>query len=212
MKPPYFDALIADTKKRFASEATGHDFAHTYRVYQTALALAKKEGGDEEIITLAALLHDVDDYKLFANSSFAKTWMDDHKISPKKQALVVQIIAEISFKGSDSKKATTLEGQIVQDADRLDALGAIGIARAFAYGGAKGRVMYDPKVNPVLGMSEQDYKNAKGTTVNHFYEKLFLLEELMNTAEGKAIAHARTLFMKAYLKEFYAEWKGEDLK
>lgn len=212
MKTPELTELLNDVKARFASDATGHDYAHTLRVYKSALSLQAKEGGDLEVITLASLLHDVDDYKLFKGDNYAQTWLNSHHIPQEVQQKVVKIIAEISFKGSDTKPASTLEGKIVQDADRLDALGAIGIARAFAYGGAKGRVMFDPAIPPVLGMNEKEYKAAEGTTINHFYEKLFLLQDLMNTEEGKRLAKARTDFMKRYLEEFYLEWEEKDLQ
>ncbi|MCI2068418.1 MAG: HD domain-containing protein [Bacilli bacterium] len=195
----------------FQREATGHDFEHTQRVYLNALAIQKTAGGDLFLISLAAYLHDVDDVKLFKEEGdlpHARQFLTQEGADIENIEKICQIIHEISFKGKESVKPSTLEGQIVQDADRLDALGAIGIARAFAYGGAKGRKMYDPNVKPRLDMDEKTYRSNEGTTINHFYEKLLLLESLMNTPEGKKIAHERTCFMKDFLAEFFLENEG----
>lgn len=196
----------------FHGEATGHDFEHTERVFQNAKALQKQTGGDLFLISVAAYLHDVDDVKLFKTEGdlpHARAFLNKEGVEDEKIEKICQIIHEISFKGKESVKPGTLEGQVVQDADRLDALGAIGIARAFAYGGAKGRKIYDPDIKPRLDMDEKTYRSSEGTTINHFYEKLLLLEGLMNTEEGKRMAHERTIFMKDYLAEFFLENEGK---
>ena len=156
------------------------------------------------------MLHDVDDPKLFENSNHenAKRIMYGAKIDDNTCKKVIRIIEQVSFKGIDSVVPDTIEGKIVQDADRLDAMGAIGIARAFAYGGAKGRNMYDPDMMPLLNLNQEEYINNKGTTVNHFYEKLFSLKEMMNTACAKEIAEKRDMFMREYISEFMNEWAG----
>lgn len=167
------------------------------------------EGGDRDIVELAAMLHDVDDRKLFGGDpdlcTHARMIMGGDFDEVTKGA-VCAIIRNISFKGTDSKVPDSLEGKIVQDADRLDAIGAIGIARAFAYGGSKGRKMYDPADRPKLDMGEEQYFANTGTTVNHFYEKLLLLKDMMNTNTGKAMAQHRHDVMENFLTEFYDEW------
>ena len=163
-----------------------------------------------ELTELAALLHDVDDVKLFGkNSRNAVRIMQKYGCTQDIQKSVMEIIHSISFRGDGASVPKSLEGKIVQDADRLDAIGAVGIARAFAYGGNKGRIMHDPSMMPRDGMSETEYRNGNGTTLNHFYEKLLRLKELMNTQTAKAIAQERHDVMVAFLEEFYAEWDGE---
>ena len=177
-----------------------------------ARAIAREEGADEELCRLAALLHDVDDWKLvggaMGQSTRARALMARHHVGKDTQEQVVGIIASVSFKGTDSVVPPTLEGKVVQDADRLDAIGAIGVARAFAYGGAHGRVMYDPEIPPRPDMDEKAYMANRGTTINHFYEKLLLLGDMMQTAAGKTIAASRHAYLKAFLEEFLAEWQG----
>ena len=182
----------------FSGDASGHDFDHTMRVYCMATRLAKEEGADMEIVQLAALLHDVDDHKLSPetceNHLRAVTFLRENGADGEKIRIITDIISQISF--SANRIPTTLEGKCVQDADRLDAMGAIGIARTFAYGGSRGRRMHDPQ-----GMD----KNA---TVQHFYDKLLLLKESMNTATAQRLAEDRDRFMRSYLEQFYAEWEG----
>jgi uncharacterized protein len=183
----------------FSGDASGHDFDHTMRVYRMATRLAKEEGADLEIVQLAALLHDVDDHKLSPetceNHLRAVTFLRENSADEEKIRIITDIISRISF-SANKGIPTTLEGKCVQDADRLDAMGAIGIARTFAYGGSRGRRMHDPQ-----GMD----KNA---TVQHFYDKLLLLKESMNTPTARRLAEDRDRFMRSYLEQFYAEWEG----
>lgn len=195
----------------FKDECTGHDVLHTKRVYETSMDICEKEGGNSFIVQLVALLHDVDDYKLdvprSADDPFfnAHRFMDSVGLDKVFQQEMIEMIDSISFKGSDSTRPSTKEGQIVQDADRLDALGAIGIARTFAYGGHASSPIYDPTISPKLDMDGKTYKSHRGTSINHFYEKLLKLKNLMNTKEGLMIAEKRTKFMEDYLEEFYDE-------
>ena len=177
-----------------------------------AVKLAEQEHADLTIVRLAALLHDVDDVKLspetYANKDRAAGFLRTHGVSEARIKAICDIIGEVSFRGSDSITPETMEGKCVQDADRLDALGAIGIARAFAYGGSRHRVMHDPEVKPTESMNGTQYQSHCATTVNHFYEKLFLLKDLMNTDMAKKIAEQRERYMKRYLAEFLEEWDG----
>ncbi|MBE6737809.1 MAG: HD domain-containing protein [Ruminococcaceae bacterium] len=194
----------------FASDFTGHDSEHSMRVYKIATKLAVTEGADMLVTSLSALLHDVDDKKISPdtadNLSNARTFLSSQGVDDITLEKICDVIKQISFKGKDSVVPDTIEGKCVQDADRLDALGAVGIARAFAYGGANHRVMYDPEIKPVLNMSEQEYYSAQGTTVNQFYEKLFLLKDIMNTESAKVIASQRDTFMRSFIDEFLNEW------
>jgi len=197
-------------RKVFEGDSSGHDIYHTIRVHDLARTICASEGGDEGIVRLAALLHDVDDRKLFGDNGYAnaKGFMGAEDIPEEVQNRICTIIGQISFKGKDSVVPDTLEGKIVQDADRMDAIGAIGIARAFAYGGSKGRAIYIPGDNPKTGMSEKEYFSNQGTSVNHFYEKLLLLKDMMNTETAKEMAQSRHNFMISYLDEFMEEWNG----
>ena len=192
----------------------GHDWFHIERVWKNAKMIAQSEKADIEVIELAALLHDIADSKFHGG---------DEKIGPKK-ALdflidqdvdyriidhVIAIIENVSFKGGNQVRTfNSIELDVVQDADRLDAIGAIGIARTFNYGGFKGRAMYDPEVKPDLNMTKEEYKTSTAPTLNHFYEKLLLLKDTMNTKTGIAIAQQRHQFMETYLEQFYNEWNG----
>lgn len=206
------ESTIAYVKEIFATDFSGHDFFHTMRVYQMATKLALAENADLQTVQLAALLHDVDDRKLSPetceNKDRAVAFMRSQNLAEEMIETIKQIIGEVSFMGKDSVVPKTLEGKCVQDADRLDALGAMGIARAFAYGGNHNRVMYDPEIKPALNMSKEEYQNHVSTTVNHFYEKLFLLKDMMNTDSAKAIAEHRERYMKEYIDEFMDEWEG----
>jgi len=202
----------------FQGEATGHDWWHTFRVCKLALRIAEQEGAvDLFIIEMAALLHDVSDYKLHNNDEergklFLTAWLDKIKISNDDREKIVYIIENMSFdKSLEGKKIKkSKEFMIVEDADRLDALGAIGIARTFAVGGNKGRQIYDSNIKPRDELSREEYINKKkATTINHFYEKLLLLKDLMNTETAKRMALERHQFMEVYLERFFKEWNGE---
>ena len=211
--------LISDTiafvKKELENAEGGHDWFHIERVYKNAALIANGENCDILIVQLGALLHDIADSKFYKG---------DETVGPKKARLflesknvpeitithVVNIIENISFKGGhEAKKFTSLELDIVQDADRLDAIGAIGVARTFNYGGFKNRAIYNPEIKPNLKMSKEEYKNSDAPTMNHFYEKLLLLKNKMNTKTGKEIAAQRHEFMELFLNQFYAEWNGK---
>jgi len=194
----------------FAGDSSGHDVHHTMRVHDLARTICTKEGGDMDIVRLSALLHDVDDRKLFGDNGLAnaRRFMSSEGISEEDQDRVCKIISQISFKGKDTVSPDTLEGRIVQDADRMDAIGAIGIARVFAYGGSKGRSIHIPDEGPREGMGEKEYFANEGTSINHFYEKLLLLKDMMNTDTAKDMAQSRHEFMVTYLDEFMSEWEG----
>ena len=201
-------------KQIFADDCSGHDYHHTMRVYQLAIRIAEQENADMLIVQLAALLHDVDDVKLspetYGTKKNAVHFMISNGVDGKIIDSVCKIIDEVSFAGTDSVVPSTIEGKCVQDADRLDAIGAIGIARAFAYGGSKGRKIYDPDIKPLVNMNKEEYRqNQNSTSINHFYEKLLLLKDMMNTETAKKIAKHRQAVMEKYLEEFLAEWEGE---
>lgn len=193
-------------KEFFESDFSGHDFYHTLRVYNLAKTINEKEGGNKEIIELAALLHDVDDYKLVGEQQEefynAKTFLRKYNYPEEKIKEICHIISQVSFKGKNTITPDSLEGKIVQDADRLDAIGAIGIARTFTFSGNHNLPMHIPDSIPQV-----DYGIAK-TTINHFYEKLLKLKKLMNTNTAKEIAEHRHQYMEKYLEEFYLEWDG----
>ena len=208
------ESAINYVKLIFADDCSGHDFHHTMRVYRLALQIAEREKADLQIVKLAALLHDVDDVKLspetYADKKNAVSFMKKSGVSDEMIDRVCRIIEEVSFAGTDSVVPSTIEGKCVQDADRLDATGAIGIARTFAYGGSKGRKIYDPEIKPLLSMNQEEYRrNQNSTSVNHFYEKLLLLRDMMNTETAKELATHRHAVMESYLEEFMAEWEGE---
>jgi len=202
-------------RQLLSGEGSGHDWFHIERVHRTALAMAGEEQADLFVVELAALLHDVADWKFAggdheAGPRAARSWLELLAVPTVVIDHVCEIIASLSFKGAGvATTMRTLEGQVVQDADRLDALGAIGIARAFAYGGHKGRALYDPAVAPESHDSFEAYKKNTGPTINHFYEKLLLLQDRMNTTAGKRLAAARHDFMDRYLEQFFAEWEGK---
>jgi uncharacterized protein len=203
-------------KQEFSGDSSGHDWWHIYRVWKNALTICEREQGDIFIVELAALLHDLDDWKFNPDGDEtplrAKAWMKDCGVDENVIDEVCEIITHLSFKGAGAEnKIHTLEGMIVQDADRLDAIGAVGVGRAFAYGGYKGRPLYDPDAPPQLHENFEQYKNSRSATINHFYEKLLLLKDRMNTATARQIAEKRHEFMVQFLDQFMQEWEGKDL-
>lgn len=202
-------------KQKFTAENTGHDWWHMYRVWQLAKHIAKEEPtANLFVVELGALLHDIADWKFHADEEegprAAREWLESINVEAEVIAHIEDIIRNVSFKGAKvDNKLATKEGQIIHDADKLDAIGAIGIARAFAYGGAAKRIMYDPERQPVLHDSFEAYKSDRTGTINHFYDKLLLLKDRMFTETGKQIALARHEHMEAFLEEFYAEWEGK---
>ena len=186
-------------EKIFAGDGSGHDFDHTMRVYRMAVRIAEEEGARQDIVALAALLHDVDDRKLSpqtcANKDRAVGFLRNNNMDEDTIKRIVQVISEISFSEGNGEPSS-VEGKCVQDADRLDAIGAIGIGRAFAFGGSRGRRMHDPECVDAT------------STIQHFYDKLLLLKERMNTATGSRLAAGRDVFLRSFLDEFYAEWDG----
>ncbi len=214
------DNLIEKTKdfvqQQLQDAEGGHDWFHIERVYNNALLIARSEEGcDLTIVQLGGLLHDIADSKFYEGDETigpAKAWefLKNENVPEDIIIHVVNIIENVSFKGGNfEKKFHSKELDIVQDADRLDALGAIGIARAFNYGGFKNRTLYNPDITPNLNMTKEEYKASTAPTINHFYEKLLLLKDKMNTPTGRQLAQERHKFMETYLTRFYAEWNGE---
>lgn len=200
-------------ESEFRSEGSGHDWFHVDRVRKMALRIGEKEGCDLFITEMAALLHDLDDWKLVGagnhESSKAEKWLDAMGVEKAVSNQILQIIDDVSFKGAGIETPVkSIEAAVVQDADRLDAIGAIGIARTFAYGGHKNRLIHDPSVLPVMHNSFQEYKSSVAPTINHFYEKLLLLKDRMNTATARIIAEQRHQFMNEYLSQFFEEWEA----
>ena len=194
------DRAMDYARKIFKGDASGHDFDHTMRVFHMATTIAREENADLETVQLAALLHDVDDRKLSPqtceNKDNAVSFLRENGVNQEKIKEIIQIISQISFSAGNGAPST-LEGMCVQDADRLDAIGAIGIGRAFAFGSSRGRRIHDPEGKDPT------------TTIQHFYDKLLLLKDRMNTATGKTLAHQRHRFMEDFLQQFYAEWNGD---
>lgn len=193
----------------------GHDWFHTLRVYNNSLLIAKDENVDELVVAVGSLLHDIADSKFHdgdenVGPKIARKFLFEHNVDSTIIEHIINIIENISFKGGNERqKFNSPELEVIQDADRLDAIGAIGIARCFNYGGFKNRALYNPNIKPNLNMSKEEYKNSSAPTINHFYEKLLLLKDRMNTKTGKKIAEKRHTYMKYFLDQFYAEWNGE---
>ncbi|MBO0331052.1 HD domain-containing protein [[Muricauda] lutisoli] len=216
------DQLINHTidfvKGELKNAEGGHDWFHIERVYNTSKLLLEHEKGDSLIVQLAALLHDIADPKFHDGDEnigpkMARNFLESESVAEKTIEHVVNIIKHMSFKNSlerDGTRFSSKELHIVQDADRLDAIGAIGIARAFNYGGFKNRELYNPAVPPQPNMTKEEYKKSTAPTINHFYEKLLLLKDKMNTETGKKLAEERHLFMLKYLEQFYKEWHGKE--
>jgi uncharacterized protein len=206
---------ITFVKQKLENAESGHDWFHIERVYKNALLIAKNENCNPLIVELGALLHDIADSKFHDGDETigpktARNFLESENVSEVIIEQVVFIIENISFKGGNFEKLTpTIELEIVQDADRLDAIGAIGIARTFNYGGFKNRQIHNPEIHPNLNLTKEEYKNSNSPTINHFYEKLLLLKDKMNTNAGKKIAQERHEFMETFLDQFYDEWNGE---
>lgn len=215
MNMSLIDNTILFVKEQLKNAEGGHDWFHIERVYRNALLIAHGEECDVTVVKLGALLHDVADSKFHngdetVGPKVARAFLESEKVAEEIIIHVINIIDNISFKGGNfEKKFHSKELSIVQDADRLDAIGAIGIARTFNYGGFKNRAIYNPAIPPNLNMSKEEYKNSESPTLNHFYEKLLLLKDTMHTETGKKIALERHLYMENFLSQFYAEWDGE---
>lgn len=205
MSKELIDNALTYAKEFFQNDTTGHDFYHTLRVYNLAKRLAESEPCDSELVALGAILHDIDDPKLVEPESesflHTKTFLESQNYPRDRIAAICHLISQVSY--SKNTIPDTTEGKIVQDADRLDAIGAIGIARVFALGSSRGRPMYDPRMNP------DDYESSSDTTIRHFYEKLLKLEALMNTRAAQQLARHRHEYLEQFLTEFYAEWDGK---
>ena len=214
MNNDVIQSAIDFAKCELAKYESGHDWYHTYRVWSVAKKIAEQEKADLFVVELAALLHDIADAKFHdgneeIGSIVASKFLKSQNVSFEIIEKVVYIIRNISFKSEGIEKSKkTIEFQIVQDADRLDAIGAIGIARAFAFGGFKNHKIFDPEIPPALNMTKAEYKNHKSTSINHFYEKLLKLKNLMNTEAGRALALKRHKFLEKYLEQFFEEWNG----
>ena len=202
-------------KEKLEGAEAGHDWFHIERVWKLSKKIAEQEGGNLEVIELSALLHDIADPKFHNGDEtlalkISQNFLEEIHVEDELIEQVLFVIKNISFKNrAEAPENPPLELQIVQDADRLDAIGAIGIARTFNFGGFKNNLMYHPEIKPNLGMNKEEYKKSNGTTINHFYEKLLLLKDLMNTETAKRIASERHDFMLQFLDEFYKEWNVE---
>ncbi|WP_192820880.1 HD domain-containing protein [Rufibacter sp. LB8] len=214
------DALVQATahhvEQLFSGEGSGHDWFHIKRVWQNAITIGQAENADLFIVQLGALLHDIADWKFHngdeeAGPRAATVWLSSHGTPTPVIKQVCQIIKEVSYKGAGvATNPSSLEGRVVQDADRLDAIGAIGIARAFAYGGFKNREMYNPTQPPEVHATFEAYQKNQSATLNHFYEKLFLLKDRFTTATGRQLAEQRHVYMQEFVKEFLQEWHGAE--
>jgi uncharacterized protein len=199
-------------QEQLSGDSSGHDWWHIYQVTELAKRIGQDEGADLFVCELAALLHDIADEKLNASAwagiEKVRNWLGINGVKEEDAAHVLEIIDTMSYKGGNTKPVRTREAQVVQDADRLDAIGAMGIARVFAYTGWKGHLMHDPSQAPRTAMTPEEYRSGKNTAINHFYEKLLKLKDLMNTGTARQMAQERHRFMEAYLEQFYREWEG----
>ena len=213
--PDLISKTILFVKEKLENAEGGHDWFHIERVYKNAVLISKNEVCDVTIVKLGALLHDIADSKFHDGDEtvgprVAREFLESENVDEEIIAHVVNIIENISYKGGNfEKKFSSIELDVVQDADRLDAIGAIGIARTFNYGGFKNRALYDPNIAPISSMTKEEYKKNDSPTLNHFYEKLLLLKDKINTETGKQIAQERHQYMQGFLSQFYAEWEGE---
>ncbi|BDC99215.1 HD domain-containing protein [Persicobacter psychrovividus] len=212
----WIDQTAAFVKSKFEGEGTGHDWWHIYRVWKNAQnILDKKSNMDAFVVEMGALLHDIADFKFHDGDESvgpkeARKYLHGLGVEPARAEAIVHIVEHVSYKGAKvANKMKSEEGFVVQDADRLDAIGAIGVARTFAYGGSVGSPMHDPSATAELHEDFEAYKNSRSSTVNHFYEKLLLLKDMMNTPEAKAIAEGRHAYMEQFLQTFYNEWEGK---
>lgn len=209
------EKTIAFVKEKLRGAEAGHDWFHIERVYKNALLIAQDDSeADLLVVQLGALLHDIADSKFHNGDESigpetARKFLSENNVDEEVIEKVIKIIENISFKGGIKREYTSRELDIVQDADRLDAIGAVGIARTFNYGGFKNRELYNPEIKPNLNMTKEEYKNSTAPTINHFYEKLLLLKDKMNTPKGKELAQQRHEFMEQFLAQFYKEWNGE---
>jgi uncharacterized protein len=202
-------------KESLKNSEGGHDWFHVERVYNISINIANKENADLFVVALGALLHDIADSKFHGGDENigpkkAASFLKEQQVADEIIQHVVKIIKNISFKGGNfSQRFRSLELDCIQDADRVDAIGAIGIARCFSYGGFKNRSLYDPEIKPNVSMTKEEYKKSTAPSINHFHEKLLLLKDKMNTAAGKEIALERHVFMQNFLEQFYKEWEGK---
>lgn len=209
------EKIAGAAEQKLAGEGSGHDWWHIVRVWNMAKHIAKCEGANFFVVELAALLHDIADWKFHAGDDtvapkIARDILEKHSAPTETIDHVCDIIAKMSFKGAGVKtEMKTLEGRVVQDADRLDAIGAIGVARTFAYGGHKNRSIYDPNKKPAMHQSKEEYFESESPTINHFYEKLLLLKDRLNTKAAQELAEGRHRFMEEYLARFLQEWDGK---
>ena len=215
MSSTIIQITIEYVKTALKNSEGGHDWFHIERVWKNTMLIAKEEDCDMELVQLAALLHDIADSKFHGGDEeigpkTAANWLRSQNYPQDRIDRIASIIRAISYKGgANEHEDHSIEFHIVQDADRLDAIGAIGIARTFNYGGFKNRAIYDPSIPPNLNMTKEEYKKSTAPTINHFYEKLLLLKDVMNTESGKRIAEQRHHYMEGFLNQFYSEWNGQ---
>jgi len=210
-KERILEEAVTFVKSELGADSSGHDFWHAYRVSELAGRIARAESADEFVCRLTGLIHDVADEKLNDSEESGlmkvRSWLERQQVEFGIIETMMEIIQTMSFKGGGQPPVRTMEGKIVQDADRLDAIGAIGIARTFAYSGKAGQLIYDPNLKPREEINKESYRKGKSTAVNHFYEKLLKLKDMMNTPSAQALAEERHQFMLTYLERFYQEWE-----